>query len=224
MFLNSFRSISFIFCIYRARNAQRSLVSCECGDYDTGSVHHSFRMFVVCAVHIQCSKLSKCLECVVLSMVLCTMENPWSRSKRVGHSPDFGLPFVTILPWLCRKRRKAIFIHSFTRSLTTTTTTACLCFLSKPRRYRNVPLVLICALLSSCLCCKPLCQYWKLTICLYLATNMSGWHNVGLMLVHRLRRCPNIKPTLCQCLMFSRNCQKRHHILWRAYSCVNNLL
>ena len=31
---------------------------------------------------------------------------------RVGHSPGFGLPPVAILPWLCRKRRKAIFIHS----------------------------------------------------------------------------------------------------------------
>ena len=34
---------------------------------------------------------------------------------RVGHSPGFGLPSVAILPWLCRKRRKAIFIHSFWR-------------------------------------------------------------------------------------------------------------
>ena len=33
---------------------------------------------------------------------------------RVGHSPGFGLPSVVIMPWLCRKRRKAIFIHSFT--------------------------------------------------------------------------------------------------------------
>ena len=31
---------------------------------------------------------------------------------RVGHSPGFGLPSVAILPWLCRKRRKAIFTHS----------------------------------------------------------------------------------------------------------------
>ena len=29
---------------------------------------------------------------------------------RVGHSPGFRLPSVVILPWLCRKRRKAIFI------------------------------------------------------------------------------------------------------------------
>ena len=31
---------------------------------------------------------------------------------RVGHSPSFGLPSVAILPWLCRKRRKAIFTHT----------------------------------------------------------------------------------------------------------------
>ena len=29
----------------------------------------------------------------------------------VGHSPGFGLPSVAILPWLCRKRRKAILIY-----------------------------------------------------------------------------------------------------------------
>ena len=29
---------------------------------------------------------------------------------KVGHSLGFGLPSVAILPWLCRKRRKAIFI------------------------------------------------------------------------------------------------------------------
>ena len=31
---------------------------------------------------------------------------------RVGHSPGFGLPSVAILPWLCRKWRKAIFIYN----------------------------------------------------------------------------------------------------------------
>ena len=29
---------------------------------------------------------------------------------RVVHSPGFGLPSIAILPWLCKKRRKAIFI------------------------------------------------------------------------------------------------------------------
>ena len=30
---------------------------------------------------------------------------------RVGHSPSFGLLSVAILPWLCSKRSKAIFIY-----------------------------------------------------------------------------------------------------------------
>ena len=29
----------------------------------------------------------------------------------IGHSPGFGLPSVAILPWLCRKQRKAIVIY-----------------------------------------------------------------------------------------------------------------
>ena len=33
--------------------------------------------------------------------------------------------------------------------------------------------------------------------------NTRRWINVGLMLVHRLPRWPNIKPTLVQCLMFA---------------------
>ena len=37
---------------------------------------------------------------------------PWSHSIRVGNSPDFWLSYVAILPWLCRKRRNAIFMHS----------------------------------------------------------------------------------------------------------------
>ena len=37
---------------------------------------------------------------------------------RAGHSPGFGLPSVAILPWLCRKRRRAIFIHSVSHSHT----------------------------------------------------------------------------------------------------------
>ena len=30
----------------------------------------------------------------------------------VGNRPGFELPSVAILPWLCRKRRKALFTHS----------------------------------------------------------------------------------------------------------------
>ena len=36
---------------------------------------------------------------------------------RMGHSPGFGLPFVAILPLLCRKRRKAIFTHLHTHMI-----------------------------------------------------------------------------------------------------------
>ena len=72
------------------------------------------RMFFIGFVHIQCSKLFKGLECTVLSMVLCTIKNPWSHSIRVGHSPGFGLSSVAMLPWLCRKRREAILLtHSW---------------------------------------------------------------------------------------------------------------
>ena len=45
-------------------------------------------------------------------MVMYTIKNHLSYSIRVGHSSDFGLPSVAILPWLCRKRRKVIFTHS----------------------------------------------------------------------------------------------------------------
>ena len=37
---------------------------------------------------------------------------------RVGHSTGFRLPSVAILPWLCRKRRKAIFIWSVHHAVT----------------------------------------------------------------------------------------------------------
>ena len=39
-------------------------------------------MFVIGAVPIQCSRLFKGLECAVLSMVLCTMNNPCIYSIR----------------------------------------------------------------------------------------------------------------------------------------------
>ena len=39
-------------------------------------------------------------------------KNPWSYLKRVGHSLLLWLSSVAILPWLCRKRRKAIFTQS----------------------------------------------------------------------------------------------------------------
>ena len=45
-------------------------------------------------------------------MVLCTIKNPWSHMIRIGHSPDFRIQSVEMLPWLCRKRHKVIFSHS----------------------------------------------------------------------------------------------------------------
>ena len=57
-------------------------------------------------------KLFKDTKCVVLSMVLCIINNPWYHSIRVGHSTDFGLLSVVILPWMGRMRCKAIFTFS----------------------------------------------------------------------------------------------------------------
>ena len=58
----------------------------------------SGRMFVIGVVHMQCSKLFKGLDYTMLSMVLFIIKNPWSNLISVGHIPDFGLHFVTILP------------------------------------------------------------------------------------------------------------------------------
>ena len=66
-------------------------------------------MFDIKVMHLQCSKLLKGLGCAVLSMTLYIINKPWIYSKRVGQRPDFGLPSVAILPWLCGKRRKAIY-------------------------------------------------------------------------------------------------------------------
>ena len=58
---------------------------------------------------IQCSKLFKGLECAVLSMVLCTIKNPWSHSIRVEYSPDIGLPSIAIsVVW---KKQKMFLPH-----------------------------------------------------------------------------------------------------------------
>ena len=38
--------------------------------------YRSGRIFVIVAVHIQCSKVFKGMECTVLPMVLCTIKNP----------------------------------------------------------------------------------------------------------------------------------------------------
>ena len=55
------------------------------------------RMFVLGVVRIKLSRLFKGLECAVLSMVLCTIKKHCSRSIRVEHIPDFGLPSVAIM-------------------------------------------------------------------------------------------------------------------------------
>ena len=62
------------------------------------------------------SKVSKRFEVrVVLSMVMCTVKNPRSQSIRVGHSSDFGLLSVLILPWCAESDVKQ---NSITHSIT----------------------------------------------------------------------------------------------------------
>ena len=56
-----------------------------------------------------------CSKAWSVQCVYCTVhcEEPLkSFEVRIGHIPGFGLPSVAILPWLYRKRRKAIFTHS----------------------------------------------------------------------------------------------------------------
>ena len=69
-----------------------------------------------CAYAVLQTVQTKGLECAVLTMVLCTIKDPWIHSIRVGHSPGSGLPSVAILPCLCRERRNAIITHSLTTS------------------------------------------------------------------------------------------------------------
>ena len=58
---------------------------------ETGFESWSGRIFVIEVVHIQSSKLFKGLECAVMSMALCTIQNPSSYLIRVGHSPFFTI-------------------------------------------------------------------------------------------------------------------------------------
>ena len=64
-----------------------------------------------CHPHIQCSKLFKGLECVVLSIVLYTMKNPWN--YRVRYSTDFGFLSVAILAWLLTLWVRATLLSAF---------------------------------------------------------------------------------------------------------------
>ena len=65
--------------------------------------------------YIQCSKLFKRLGVYSAAYGTVHYKEPLkSFETRVGLSPSFGLLPVTVLPWLYRKRREAIYIHSLT--------------------------------------------------------------------------------------------------------------
>ena len=78
----------------------RWLIRSGCGSKlgGTGFESRMGRMFVIEVVHIKCFKLFTGLECYVLYMVLCTIKKPGSNSRSVGHSLDFGLHSLAILP------------------------------------------------------------------------------------------------------------------------------
>ena len=67
-------------------------------------------IFAIVVVYMQCSKLFKCLECAVLSMLLCTIKSHWIS---VGHNPTSDFFYVAKLKRLCSTRRKAKFTHSY---------------------------------------------------------------------------------------------------------------
>ena len=65
----------------------------------------------ICSVP-NCSKVW-IVQCCLWDCTINTDKEPLNLFEiRVGHRPGFRLPSVAISPWLCRKRRKAIFIHS----------------------------------------------------------------------------------------------------------------
>ena len=66
------------------------------------------RIFVI--VVVMCSNLFKCIACIVLSLILCTLKNP----SRVGHNPGFGLLSVAILP---HRAESDVKQYSLTHSL-----------------------------------------------------------------------------------------------------------
>ena len=94
----------------RSRRLPTILTGCGSKLRCTGLESRPGRMFVIRVMHIQCFKRFKGLEFVVLTMVVRCKEPV--KSFTVGHSPDFVLPSVAILPWLCQKRRKTIFPYS----------------------------------------------------------------------------------------------------------------
>ena len=66
------------------------------------------RMFVIESAH---TVLQTVLRSGVYNAVYDTLHYK-EALKSFDKCPDFGLPPVAILPWLCRKRRKAIFTPS----------------------------------------------------------------------------------------------------------------
>ena len=64
-------------------------------------------------VYIQCSKLFKGMEFVMLyNMLICTMKNSWSLSRQMRKY--YRIASVKILPKLFRKRRKTILWNAVT--------------------------------------------------------------------------------------------------------------
>ena len=92
----------------RAKAVMVPSVKLPCVDYDgslsparNSKVLGSYPRLVGCfllmlCIYIQCSKLFKGLESVVLSTVMCTIKNPLSHSIRIEHSPELGLPSVAL--------------------------------------------------------------------------------------------------------------------------------
>ena len=103
-----------IVCISRLRGQPQWLTRSGCGSKLRGRPTGFEPGRVGCLSSGLCiyiaPNFSKGLECVVLCMALCTIKNTRSYSKSVGH-PDVVFPSVATLPLLCKKRRKAIFIH-----------------------------------------------------------------------------------------------------------------
>ena len=79
------------------------LIRSDCGSKlrGTGFKSWSGRMFCTMLCIYRAPKCSKGWMCSVY-MILCAIKNPWSHMIRIGLSPDFQLPSVAILPWLCR--------------------------------------------------------------------------------------------------------------------------
>ena len=80
----------------------------------TGFESRPGRIFVIEVVHVQCSKLFKYLDCAVLPMALCTLQNPWSHSIRVGQIaiPANTTRWTNIVSMLAHRLRRRPNIES----------------------------------------------------------------------------------------------------------------